>query len=310
MFINYRPININSACNFNCVICDCEKGASTGHTADNLISRMASVPESENIEFVGGELFIRKDAANLVKFAAERFSSVKYNTNGAIFAYRNKLELMLANGLNIVYIKFFSIDPKTHAAATRTDTHEFVLAGFEHLAEHQNKACMPFADKWECGFFLAANLYVHSLTLPTLEESTEYLSRKKLPRLILDFRYSDCISDEDLLAARRSLERSVANGTWAIVKGLPVCAMKGFEEHCGDVYRTQRFIPGHVFIPGVCENCVLYATCGGVAPNLAKKRDWSPIEPDSRIANLDDIVYFHSHIPAQLPEKGRSVPNA
>ncbi|MFA6449216.1 MAG: radical SAM protein [bacterium] len=301
MFISYKSVSIGSGCNFNCLFCGCEKKDSEKFTTEELKARLLAMPESENIEFTGGELFIRRDAAAIIKIAAQRFCSVKCNTNGVVFAYKKALDALCVCGLNNIYVKFFSTDPKIHAAITRTDTLKYVVEGFENLVSRHKQASDPFIDKWECGFFLATEIFIHSMTLPTLEETAKYISGKQIPRLIFDFNHSDCASDEAILTARRCIDESVGNGTWAVIKGLPACAMRGFEEHCGDAFRLDRFIPGNVFILGVCEKCVLFSTCGGVPASLEDKRKWTPITIESGMKNLDDIIHFHSHIPAKLP---------
>jgi len=266
-----------------------------------LKSLLGAMPESESIEFAGGEFFARKDALEIVDFAGNRFRRVKYNTNGAIFAYRNVVESAFNSGLKIIYMKFFTTDPSAHETITRTNTLKYAIKGFENLANMQNAKNTPSVDSLRCDYFFAVDTFAHSLTLPTLEETIAFITMSDIPRLIINFNYSDCLSDEAISIARKCVDLAVENGTWAIIKGLPICAMRDFEEHCGDAYRLERYIPGNVFIPSVCDRCVLFSVCGGIPETIADKRRWSPITSESKPKNLDHIMFFHSIIPEERP---------
>lgn len=301
MFINYKPVDTGSPCNFNCLFCGLKKTTSEYLDTERLKSLLVTIPESESIEFTGGELFIRKDAMEIVSFAGNRFRRVKYNTNGAVFAYKNVIESAFDNGLKIIYMKFFTTDPKAHETITKTDTLKHAIKGFENLAIMQNSKNTPSVDSLHCDFFFAVDTFAHSLTLPTLKETTAFITMSDIPRFIINFNCSDCVSDEAISTARECVELSVENGTWAIIKGLPMCAMRDFEEHCGDAYRFDRYIPGNIFIPDVCDRCVLFSVCGGIPEAIAGKRRWTPITSESKVKNLDHIMFFHSIIPEERP---------
>ncbi len=307
MFIKYRAVNAGGPCNFNCRTCEHKENLSARVCTEELTSRLLSISESENIEFTGGDFFMRNDMAAIADLASKRFRRVKYNTNGAVFAYKEQLEKAVSSGVKIIFFKFFSIDRETHAKMTNKDALMFALQGFENLVERQNVIRSQYPSNWECDFFLAANLVAHSATMHSLERSADYLSLKNIGRIVIDFRLSDCASDEALATARRCVEKCAQNGSWAVIKGIPVCAARGFEEHCGDVYRTENAVPGNVLLPGVCESCVLRSRCGGVPATLADKRRWTPICASNAITYIDKMQYFHSHIPERdvVADSGR-----
>ncbi|MFH1539996.1 MAG: radical SAM protein [bacterium] len=296
MFIKYQTVKIGSQCNFRCVGCDYENDARQALPHEEIKKLLYSIPVGENVEFIGGDPFIRKDVLTIVKIAARRFTRVKFNTNAAGFFYKKLLVDALANGLKILNIKFYSIDPAIHKASTRTDTLQYVVKGMDNLSECVEKYDHSIEKMEAAKFAVIVQIIVNRTTLPGIIETVDYVSRKKFARLMLDCGKTEEINDELLDVIRKSIGISLKNGTWPLALGLPPCALPELEEHAGECYRLERRIPGYRQVPEICGRCEIHGVCAGIPESQVNKWEWKPIENAQPSRKMQDLKNIYANL--------------
>lgn len=289
MFIKYNTVETGSQCNFNCTRCRYEKQIRREPPFEEIIGLMQSVPAGENIEFAGGELFIRRDVFDIMKLAKTRFPRVKYNTNAACFCHKEFLLKAIASGMRILNVKFHSVNPDAHRACTRTDTLQYVMKALDNISECVKAFDHSTESSEAAKFAVIVQLSVNRTTLPTLLETVDHVSGKSFARLALDCRNAEEIDDTLIGAIKKSIVISVENGTWPTALGLPPCALTDLEEHSGEIYRLERRIAGYAHVPGICDRCEIHSVCPGVLENLADKREWKPIVNETPSKKMRDL---------------------
>jgi hypothetical protein len=295
MFIRYRKIEIAGPCNFNCRICGYSKSSENIPTTEEIFAMMEDVPQKSNVEFAGGEPFLRKDIFVIIKAASERFKRVKLTTNGAAFYYENKLWKALDAGLKNIEVKFFSVIPEIHNHITRTNSFDFTVKGIDNLSRFLDKSPDLLYDyNWD-NIFASVRIMASSRSLPSLEDTVKFLSLKGFARIIIDFSHSDSFPPNVVETIGRSVKASLANNVWAHTVGLPLCLMSGIEEHCGEIYRLNKTIPGYTAASGVCESCALADACAGVPAGFAAPINLKPVSARDLSDKLNDVVSLHNY---------------
>ncbi|HOC93746.1 MAG TPA: radical SAM protein [bacterium] len=290
MFIRYRKIEIAGPCNFNCRVCGYPKSITNIPTTEDILAAMEGIPQQSNVEFIGGEPFLRKDMNVIIKAASERFKRVKLTTNGSAFYYESKLWKALDAGLKNIEVKFFSVIPEIHNYITRTNTFEYAAKGIDNISRFLDKSPDLLYDyNWD-NIFVAGRVIASTRSLPSLEDTVKHLSTKGFARIIIDLSHADSFSPSVIETVRGSIKAAIANSVWTLTVGLPLCLMSGIEEHCGEIYRLDKTIPGYAAVSGACDICVLADECAGVPAGFAGANNLKPITNLDHSGKLRDVV--------------------
>lgn len=141
LYIYKMHMELTYRCNFRCVHCynTTHKGAETemtlGQWAD-ILQQLADLG-CYLLTFTGGEVFVRKDAVDILQLACDKTFSFRINTNGSLIDEKivQRLASMRAF-LQGVDISFYGADPDVHDTLShRQGAHEKTLRAVRLLQE-------------------------------------------------------------------------------------------------------------------------------------------------------------------------------
>jgi len=115
-------IEVTSRCNFYCKHCYMSAHQQVDTTAEMSLAEIKTIISWANnsgvfrVDFTGGELFVRKDVKEILKFAAEKLMIVNIFTNGFSLNAETCKFLNELGNVKIVFISIDDIDPEKHDA--------------------------------------------------------------------------------------------------------------------------------------------------------------------------------------------------
>ena len=149
-YIQKMHLELTYRCNFCCVHCynATHAGAEKEMTTAEWCSVLAQLAEMgcHTVTFTGGEVFVRKDAAEIMQAACDHQFSILINTNGSLIneSLLQKLETMRPF-LQMLEISFYGATPDAHdALARRPGSYGSTLGALKLLLE----ARMPVLAKY------------------------------------------------------------------------------------------------------------------------------------------------------------------
>jgi MoaA/NifB/PqqE/SkfB family radical SAM enzyme len=249
--------------------------------------------DSDSIVFTGGEVTIRKDFLDLVRYAHELgFRHIQIQTNGRMFAYRPFAEKTVAAGATEFSPAIHGPNAEIHDSLTRAEgSFRQTVEGIRNLKALRRRIIMnsvitepnyrhlPATAR----LFLSLGVnqfqfaFVHALG--TAGENFEWI----VPRKSLVEPYVK----EALTLARQA-------GVPAFTEAIPYCFMRGFEKHVAeriiprtkifdqlvvvDDYTDYRWTEGKVKGPP-CENCAVRESCEGPWREYPEYYGWEEFKP-------------------------------
>ncbi len=110
-------------CNNNCVFCMEQDVRHTQGKSTQELKRMMTEARTRGsiyLEMIGGEITIRKDFLELIRFAKKAgFETVMIATNGRMFAYKEYAHKTVGAGLNSIVFSVHGHNAKTHDNLTQ-----------------------------------------------------------------------------------------------------------------------------------------------------------------------------------------------
>ncbi len=249
--------------------------------------------DSDSVVFTGGEVTIRKDLLDLVRYARDLgFRVIQIQTNGRVLAYRKACEDLIAAGATEFSPALHGHVPELHDYLTRSqgsfaqtvrairnlkDLGQIVLtntvitrSNYRHLPEIAALLVGLGVDQYQFAF-------VHALGAA----AENFLS--VVPRFALIEPH-----------VHRGLDVGIAAGRRVMTEAIPYCFMKGYE-----VYVAERIIPrtkifeGHVTIEDYthhrlvegkakgprCPECAFHAICEGPWREYPEHFGWDEFIP-------------------------------
>ncbi len=267
-------------CNNRCFFCvqgnkrDLYGNKSTEEVKETLRN---AVQDSDSIVFTGGEVTIRPDFIELVKYAKDLgFRKIQVQTNGRMLAYKKFAERTVAAGANEFSPAVHGHTAELHDYLTRAEGSfrqsvqsiknlkelgQYVItnsvitrSNFRHLPELAALLIRLGVDQYQFAF-------VHALG--TAQENFNRI----VPRMTLIEPY-----------VKRGVELGKKAGRLVFTEAIPYCFMTGYEEHVAerfmprtkifdaksvvDDYTSYRWTEGKAKGP-VCEGCTWNAVCEG-----------------------------------------------
>ncbi len=149
-YIQKMHLELTYRCNFRCVHCynATHTGAETEMTTEEWCSALEQLADlgCHTVTFTGGEVFVRKDAPEIMQAACDHAFSILINTNGSLIneLLLQKLEVMRPF-LQIIEISFYGATPAVHdTLARRPGSYQSTLRALKLLME----ARMPVLAKF------------------------------------------------------------------------------------------------------------------------------------------------------------------
>ena len=115
-------MEVTSRCNFYCKHCYMSAHSQVDTTDEMTLDEIKNIISWANnsgvfrIDFTGGELFVRKDVKEILKFAAEKLMITNIFTNGYSLSTETCKFLSDLGNVKIVFISIDDIDPEKHDA--------------------------------------------------------------------------------------------------------------------------------------------------------------------------------------------------
>ena len=113
-------LRLGLECNINCLFCNVpyegrtRDALSTKEAKSQILSIMKGDPDA-GIDISGGEPTIRKDLADLIKFAYSKgIGYIRLQTNGIAFAQDDYVRALRSSGLNNIFVGLHASIPRIH----------------------------------------------------------------------------------------------------------------------------------------------------------------------------------------------------
>jgi radical SAM protein with 4Fe4S-binding SPASM domain len=217
LYIQKMHLELTYRCNFRCI--QCYNTTHAGTESELTLAEWRSVLEQlaalgcHSVIFTGGEVFVRKDAVDILQVACDNRFSFRINTNGSLIdeGLIQRLEPMRPF-LQSFDISFYGATPRVHdTLARRLGAYQATLRAVRLLAEAKMSLATKFVTmrdnfdglaKWKSDM---RELGVkHGLAMGTLIPRTDR-NTAPLVQLLTDDQY------KDLLAAERVDETTGAH---------------------------------------------------------------------------------------------------
>lgn len=289
-------------CNNRCIFCvqgnkrDLYGNKSTDEVKEIL---RGAVKDSDSIVFTGGEVTIRPDFIELVRFARDQgFRRIQVQTNGRMLAYKKFARDTVEAGANEFSPAVHGHTAKLHDDLTRCKgsfeqsvrsirnlkelgqrviTNSVITrSNFRHLPELAALLVRLGVDQYQFAF-------VHALGT-----AQEHFSQV-VPRMALIEPY-----------VKRGIQVGVRAGRIVLTEAIPYCFMAGYEEHVAERfmprtkifdaksvvedYTSYRWTEGKAKGPP-CEECTWNSVCEGPWKDYAEGYGW-----DEFIPRKDDVT--------------------
>lgn len=139
---DYLRIGVTDRCNLRCRYCMPEQGIDFADRKDLLsyeeILRLAEIFKElgvNKVRLTGGEPFVRKDIAILMKSLCQLFPKVHVTTNATLLS--NHIELLKELNIGGLNISIDSLDKDKFLLITRRDTFDIVMSNILKCIEHE-----------------------------------------------------------------------------------------------------------------------------------------------------------------------------
>ncbi len=244
-------------CNNRCVFCvQGNKRDQYGNKTTDEVKRLLEEArkDSDSIVFTGGEVTIRPDLLEIVRYAKDLgYSIIQIQTNGRMLAYKKVCEDLVAAGAN-----------------------EFSPALHGHTAElHDYLTCSPGSFKQtarsirnlkELGQHVLTNSVITRSNYRTLPELAALLVGLGVDQFQLAFvhplgsageKFVEVVARLSLCEpyVKQALDVGLAAGRRVMVEAIPYCFMEGYEPYVAErIMPHTKIFEGHVTIADYTEH--------------------------------------------------------
>ncbi len=249
--------------------------------------------DSDSIVFTGGEVTIRKDIVELVRYARDLgYRVIQIQTNGRVLAYRKICEELIAAGATEFSPALHGHTPELHDYLTRAQgSFAQTVRAIRNLKElgqivltntvitRSNYRHLPDIARLLVG--LGVDQYQFAFVHPLGTAAENFMA--VVPRFALIESY-----------VHRGLDVGIAAGRRVMTEAIPYCFMKGYE-----VYVAERIIPrtkifeGHITIEDYtqhrlvegkakgprCVECAFDSVCEGPWREYPEHFGWDEFIP-------------------------------
>ena len=295
MKITNLILELNSACNNNCVYCYIPSKLRKAHSEDGFEYLKGKILEYskrgvKNIDFTGGEPTLCKNLLELVKYAKELgYTNRTLVTNGRRLSYQDYCKKIVLAGINRIVISFDGPDKTVAEAVTRSP------GSFRQTMKAMSN--VKLLKVIELGATIVINSINYKHVSCSIEKLLEldvdfinvqfllpYVKDKNVPCALLP---SSCIpSYSDSVTYLKAALDKYSDKKKIHVHFIPFCYMKGYENFVLDEsIKTDRkavnfrgfcYNIGEHLLKGSeknekCIDCVYNSKCVGFFPSYSKE---------------------------------------
>lgn len=300
-------------CNNNCRFCmEQNIRGRRPQTTKEVMSHMVGAKKrgSTYLEMIGGEITIRSDFIDLVKFAKKlEFETVMIATNGRMFSYEKQAYRAIEAGLNSIVFSIHGPTAEIHDDLTQAPgSFDQLKQGFQNIKEA--------ISYFNADVHLGSNSTIVKRNYRHLPELGEYI--KSLGITNSEFIFVDCNEggaynnfkglvpkiSEAAPYIRKCLDLVQVSGTrnnWDI-RYVPLCYFKdhlnqvsellemttfrteqlGRSQRSGYDYQEKRQNISRIK-PDVCQGCALYNHCEGIWREYYKRYGADELDPVEKL---------------------------
>jgi len=241
------------------------------------------------LEFIGGEMTIRKDFFELLKFAKKiGFSTIMISTNGRMFSYEEFAKKTLLSGLNSIVFSIHGHESWLHDWLTQ------VPGSFQQLQQGV-KNVKKIAKKFNLNIHLGSNTCIVKQNYKFLPQIGKYilsLGIRSSEFIFVDPNEGGAYENFNLLVPKISeaapyihqcldLGKKAKALHWHI-RYVPLCYFQNYLDQISELYEDKIFDTEHVapdfynpnpskarkeigrIKPNKCQGCILYDKCEGI----------------------------------------------
>jgi len=257
--------------------------------------------DADSIVFTGGEVTIREDFLELVRYAKSLgFKIIQIQTNGRMLAYRKFCEETIAAGAN-------EFSPALHGHTP--ELHDFLTNGKGAFKQ----TVQSIINLKNLGQPVITNTVITRSNYRHLPEIAKLLISLHVDQLQFAFVHPTGTVEEYFVSVvprmtliepfvHKGLSLSLKSGTTALTEAIPFCFMKGFEKCVAEQYipRTKifdasfvlddytqfRLTEGKAHGPQ-CIECTWFSVCEGPWREYPAKYGWDEFVPRTDACPLD-----------------------
>lgn len=280
-------------CNNNCRFCCAGHKRDLGNQSTSEIKKCmdeARENGAEYVDFIGGEATIRRDIFKLVAYAKEiGYETIKTTTNGRMYSNKEFSKKIVDAGLNGCIFSIHGHNSELHDDLTRVPgSFEQAIKGIKNLQE--------------LGVYVETNTVISKPNYKFLPEIQQFFVEIKVDNseyVFLDpdpSGYAYTYFDEMVVKysdmepyLHKALDIAIKNNVkHAVTQYVPLCFMKGYEKHIGELFfepehiehRAPEFVDLNVVkhrqevarVKGPqCDDCKYVNICEGIWKQYAKK---------------------------------------
>ena len=289
-------VKVGFSCNNKCLFCvQGEKRHKVGDFSTAEVKRTLDDARAtaDSIVFTGGELTLRKDVIELVRYAKSLdFKVIQVQTNGRMLAYPKFVDELVGAGANE-----FSPALHGHVAAL----HDWLTGAPGSF----DQTCRGIRNVKERGMFVLTNSVITKPNFRHLADLARLLVRLGVDQYQLAFVHpvGSAGANFDAIVPRMAmiephvkagLTVGIKAGRSVMTEAIPYCFMQGFERHVAEriIPRTKIFDAGLVIDdytafrqtegkargPG-CPRCLHFSYCEGPWREYPERLGWDEFVP-------------------------------
>lgn len=294
--IKKAVIIVGYRCNNRCIFC---MEANKRDIPDVPLSKLkqeifdARQRGAKYLEMIGGEVTIRPDAVEIVRFAKEMgFETIMMSTNGRMYSYKNFAKEILKAGLNSIVFSIHGHTDSLHDSLTQ------VPGSFKQLIKGVKNVKDVIKELGLKDISLGSNTTIVKQNYKKIPEIGQYIYDLGLKNA--EFIFVDCTEgwakdNFDKIVPRISdaapyirkcldLKKKYNISHWA-VRYVPLCYFKDYLDQVSEIQEVQTFHTEHIapdfYNPHAeegrakigrkktekCKGCKLYNLCEGIWKN-------------------------------------------
>ncbi|MBT3407170.1 radical SAM protein, partial [Candidatus Woesearchaeota archaeon] len=238
--MEFKRVDIKTGyvCNNNCLFCVQAHNKKYGNRSTTEIIKYLKGAKNNNcagVVFTGGEVTIRNDLLELIKYAKKlKFKRIQLQTNARILSSKKLCEKLIAAGVNEFSPALHGHTAKLHDSLTR------VKGSF-------NQTVKAIKNLRELNQYILTNSVVVKPNYKYLPELANLFVKLKVNQFQFAFMHAignardnfDEMMPKISLAApyiKKGLQIGIDNNINAMAEAMPFCTMKRYEKYCSEFY--------------------------------------------------------------------------
>lgn len=282
-------------CNNDCKMCVQAHKKQFGNKSTNQLKKCLkeAAIKYKGVVFTGGEVTIREDIFDLVRYAKKiGYSLIQIQSNGRMFAYRDFCSKIIDAGASEFALSIHGHTPTLHGYLTGSvDSFEQTLKGIKNLLS--------------LGQMVITNTVITKPNYRHLPDIAELLVESGIRQFQFAFVHilGNAAKNIDSIVPRKSLvepyvkkalDIGILSRSKPVTEAIPYCFMRGYEKHISEkeIPRTKVYDLDYVIedfnvtrqqlgkTKGlVCKRCSRYKICEGPWREYPEKFGWEEFIP-------------------------------